>query len=116
MGAKYINFFNELTTAVNSLDAREVKLAIGDSTNNNRTLTVKQVVRFLTSNRNRRLKRLGNSLLAVNNIIGNDVFNSRNNNRTDALDINEFINFYTEVVIGAGEYTHTIGRSVSLAA
>jgi len=116
MNAKYVNFFQQLSTVVGSLDPVEVKLTIGDSINNNRTLTINQVARFLTGSRNRRFKLLGNSLLAVKGILNEDLINSRNNNRTDALDINEFLNFYGETVINGGYLVNTIGRTVNISA
>jgi len=111
---KYVLFYSQLNNIINSLDPVEVKLTIGDSINNNRTLTVNQLVRFLTDSKNRKFKKLGNSLLAVKELIAADIINSRNNNRTDALDINEFLNFYGEVVISGGNYTNTIGRTVTI--
>jgi hypothetical protein len=113
---KYVSFFNQLTNTVNSLDTLDAKLSIGDSINNNRTLTVGQVIRYLTESSSRKNVRLGKSLESVYEILKDDIRDFRFNNRTDALDINEFINFYNEVVIGCGEYNHIIGRTVNLSA
>lgn len=113
---KYIQFFNQLNTVVNSLDPVEVKLTLGDSINNNRTLTVGQVVRFLTSTRNRRLTKIGTSLNNVFSIVRGDIKGSRNNYRTDAIDINEFLNFYQDSVIREGEFRNVVGRNVTISA
>lgn len=110
---KYMQFFNELIGTVNGLDTLDVKLTIGDSINNNRTLTVGQVTRYLLAAGGRRNVALGRSLQSVYNILKADIKNSRFNSRTDAIDINEFINFYSEVVIGLGEGRGLIGRSIA---
>lgn len=109
---KYVNFFNQLNTVVNSLDTTDVKLTIGDSINNNRSLTVNQVIRFLLSSNVQQEIELGLSLQSVYGLIKADLLSSRINNRTDALDINEFINFYSTEVIGNTEYGSVIGRSL----
>ena len=113
---KYAVFFALLNSTLNSLDPIEVKLALGDSINNNRTLTVNQVIRFLTQAGTRRQVKLGNNLLNIFSILKDDIRANRGNLRTDALDINEFLNFYETVVIGGGEFRNTIGRNVTIAA
>lgn len=113
---KYIEFFTQLNTVINSLDPVEVKTIIGDSINNNRTLTVGQVVRFLTSTGSTTFTNLGISLENIFNITKVDIKNNRKNLRTDAIDINEFLNFYQDTVIGGGELRGLIGRNVSLVA
>ncbi len=110
---KYKNFFDTLTNVVYSLDTVEVKLVLGDSINNNRTLTVSQVIRYLLSSSSRKNVALGRSLRTVFNELKEDIKFNRFNNRTDAIDINEFINFYSEAVIQYGEYRALIGRSVA---
>lgn len=109
--AKYQNFYNNLYTTVEGLNPNAVKASIGDSINNNRVLTVGQVVRFLSSTRG--TKTLGTNLSNIFNLLRKDIISSRPNNRTDAVDINEFINFYENVVIGAREYTSEVGRLVA---
>lgn len=111
---KYEEFFTQLNNVLSTVGRNDVKERIGDSVNNNRTLTVSQVIRFLEGSRSAKNKRLGQSLLSVYNIIGTDAVSSRNNNRVDALDINEFLDFYGSVVILGGEYRNIIGRNVSI--
>lgn len=110
---KYVNFLENLVNVVNSLDKVDVKLTIGDSINNNRTLTVTQVIRYLSCAGNRRDLRLGVSLQYVFELLKYDIKNSRLNYRTDAIDINEFINFYTDSVMTLGAYRDIIGRTVA---
>jgi len=109
---KYINFYEQLANTVVGLDPQEVKSIIGDSTNNHRTLTVNQVVRFLINSDATRNVGLGRKLRSVYSLIRNDIKNSRVNSRTDAIDINEFLLFYTGAVIGMGDYRNNISKTV----
>ena len=109
---KYLVFYSNLIKLVNELDTTDVKLTIGDSINNNRTLTVGQVVRFLDSSRSRKNLKLGTSLQSVYELLRDDIKSNRINLRTDAIDINEFLNFYGEAVISQGDYRNVIGRTV----
>lgn len=98
--AKYKTFFNNLITVLNRYDNDDIKTAIGDSTNNNRTVTVNQVIRFLGTRRNAGLKSLGEDLSFAYDTLREDIAEARTtNNRSDAFDINEFINVYDETVI-----------------
>jgi len=109
---KYVNFFERLNLVVSSLDRNQVKTFIGDSVNNNRTLTIGQVVRFLTNSKAKDFTNLGKSLSSLNNLLGSSIKNTRNNYRTDALDINEFLNFYQTSVINDGEFRTLISRNI----
>lgn len=95
-------FIVQLKRVVKELTPYSVKMYIGDSTFNNRTLTVNQVIRYLTiSTRNRKFNALGNNLqTAYNSLLPliNEV-RSITKSRTDAIDINEFINYYTTFVV-----------------
>lgn len=102
--AKYKLFFNTLITVLNRYDTTDIKLAIGDSINNHRTVTVNQVIRFLGTRRNASLKALSADLQVAYNTIREDMLSTRSyTNRTDALDINEFIDTYSVVVIGGAD-------------
>lgn len=97
-------FINTLDTFIGGIDNITIKEAIGDSINNNRTVTVSQVIRYLTSRRNTDLKDLGLQLEVVYEELLEDLHEARIGLlRTDAFDINEFINVYTDVVIGGGK-------------
>jgi len=79
----------------------EIKTTLGDSTNNNRTLTVNQVIRFLTTRRDVDVKELGYNLQVAYDTVYYKVLNSRKSRRTDAIDINEFLTFFTHYTIPA---------------
>lgn len=119
----YKSFFNNLTSVVNNLDTVVVKAAIGDSINNHRALTVNQVIRYLNTRRSRQLRNLGIELSATYNLLRGDIVSSRHNLRTDAIDINEFVNFYQGTVVNGfglrtltnGVNRGTIGRTISAA-
>lgn len=110
---KYQKFYNNLNITLEGLNTSEVKATIGDSINNNRVLTVGQLVRFLT-NAGRTNKVLGSNLNIIYDLLRNDIVSSRLNGRTDAIDINEFINFYEATVIGSGEFRPLVSRNISL--
>ena len=111
---KYNLFFNLLSGVVNTLHTKTVKSKLGDSINNNRALTVSQVIRFLESRRNSELKNLSQSLDTVFELLKEDIIENRNNHRTDAIDINEFLNFYAADVVILGNNRNVIGRSISI--
>jgi len=113
---KYLNFINLLGSLVEDLNTSHVKSTIGDSINNNRVLTVSQVIRFLESaNGLRGSKKLARNLSNVYEFLRQDIVETRINKRTDAIDINEFIVFYTHSVIGIGEFREIIGRTLLVA-
>lgn len=79
-----------------------VKSVLGDSVENHRTLTVKQVIRFMTSvSADDNVRREGRKLENVYNIFQeNRLFNKlrQRNNRQDAVDINELFRVYDKYV------------------
>lgn len=110
--AKYKIFFNNLITVLNRYDNTDIKSAIGDSINNHRTVTVSQVIRFLNSRRNVTLKALGADLVVAYEALRDDLVETRSTtNRTDAFDINEFIDTYSETVLINGD--KALRRSLS---
>ena len=101
---KYKVFLSNLVNVLNRYDNTDIKVAIGDSTNNHRTVTVSQVIRFLNTRRNVTLKALGADLTAAYEILREDILATRAyTSRTDALDINEFIDTYSVLVIGGSD-------------
>lgn len=109
---KYRLFLKNLVTVLNRYDTTDIKVAIGDSTNNHRTVTVNQVIRFLGTRRNATLKALGLDLTVAYEAIRDDILATRSyTSRTDALDINEFIDTYSVVVIGGSDTS--LRRSLS---
>lgn len=96
---KYKQFLETILDVLDIYSTNEVKLTIGDSINNNRTLTVNQVIRFLNLTKGR--KKLGVQLEKVYPLL-RQYMNAQRvsvNNRTDAFDINEFIAVYEDYII-----------------
>ena len=99
---KFEKFFNNVATVKSILRgdiAKQVKIQLGDSVANNRTLTVSQTVRFLRANGH---VALANQLEKVKKVIEPVVKSKRLNNkikRTDAIDMTEFINVYRTYVM-----------------
>lgn len=86
----------------------EVKEIIGDSTNNNRTLTVRQIIRFFEVNNN---FRIANALELIYSKVKAELHEYRNdfNYRTDGFDVNELL-----FVIEARTHSNT-KRALTLA-
>ncbi len=89
-----------------------VKEAIGDSTNNNRTLTVNQVIRYLRVSPVKGNKKLVKQLTSVYDILREDIVSDRRQatRRTDAVDFNEFVTTYRSVVMDDRKKRLTIGK------
>lgn len=91
-------FLNDLNDELSFVSSNELKEVIGDSTGNNRTPSVRQVVRYLNE--------IGEDELALQlEVVYNSVKATLQNNRdtfnfrTDAFDINELI-FVVENING----------------
>lgn len=109
---KFQTVFNtiaELRSLLRGKRTKQVKKSLGDSVNNNRTLTVSQVVRYLNKTRD---SELAATLQAVVEVLENEILNSRSN-RTDAIDINELVSTYRNVVMEQGRYRREIGSALS---
>lgn len=102
--AKYSQFLTDLQGVLTAVGRNDLKASIGDSTNNNRTATVSQVIRFLTrTGATRKQRILGKNLNIAYGIIRTNVVANRFLNfRSDAIDINEFISTYEIDVVSAG--------------
>lgn len=87
-------FIQKLKEIVGKYGTDTIKYSIGDSTANNRTLTVKQIVRFLTGQRSKKLKNLGLSLDSIYSFHKSYMYATRFNCRTDSLDLSEFFKFF----------------------
>lgn len=79
----------------NLVHAKEV---IGDSTMNKRTLTVNQLIRYLSLGEVRGDKKLARQLKAVQSVL-NPAIKATRYNRTDAIDITEFVSAYRQLVM-----------------
>lgn len=116
MSNKCLSFYGKLQKVVAGLDRDSVKLVLGDSINNNRTLTVSQVIRFLTTRRKKGLKSLGTNLESVYGTLKPLILRRRGleTYRTDAIDINEFINDFSFTVLSvSGSKGGAVRRSIS---
>ena len=104
---KVESFVNRLTLVLEIHNRDSIKSIIGDSTNNNRTLTVNQVIRFLNKNGYRKLAAEINALyFRLNNEIRD--FRNTTSSRTDAIDVNEFL-----TVVECVGYSTSMTRSLA---
>lgn len=114
----YQEFFYELLKTTQSLNIQKdfFKDLIGDSIENNRTLTVNQVLRFQASTfSTRNGKRFAKKLKTVYNILRPHIKSDRKatTKRTDAIDINELVSTYRAVVMNDRKLRQTIGQTIS---
>lgn len=111
---KFEQFFLELAQLRADVRGNQgvfAKRTIGDSVRNNRTLTVVQTIRYLDA--------LGNDTLAtqldsIRPIIEQEVL-KRRSNRTDAIDLSEFVNTYRNVIMNGRNKTLRRKVGVTLA-
>lgn len=111
---KFHEVFNtlaEMRSMMSGDTVKTIKFYLGDSTNNHRTLTVNQVVRFLSRTG---AQRLSQTVGEVSRVLEPAILRNRGN-RTDAIDISELVNTYRQVVMnGRNEVLRRkIGRAVS---
>jgi len=114
---KFQEFFNEIawfgSYARQTVIGRSIKRNVGDSTNNNRTITVNQAIRYFknTGRHDSAFK-----LEAVKNILEQAALTQRRKrgtNRTDALDLSELVTTYRTVVMEGKKFRRQIGTAVS---
>ena len=111
--SKTTNFETTVTNTVNNLDVVAVKEALGDSTNNNRTLSVRRLIRFLSATRGRNAARnraLASNIEAVYGKLRSSINTFRSEGRTDAIDVQEFLSELNLTVAGDAR---TIARVIS---
>lgn len=108
---QFFNEVNTLRTELSGINTILAKAVIGDSTNNHRTLTLNQTVRFLNTIGN---TELATKITAIRHRLG-DILSSYRvwNDRSDALDLTEFVNIYGRVVVDNGMFRNEIGRILS---
>lgn len=98
---KFQKFFLKVADLRSELKGNNLvhaKEMIGDSTNNKRTLTVNQLIRYLSLGEVRGDKKLARQLKAVQDVLVKPIQVNRYN-RTDAIDITEFVNAYRQLVM-----------------
>lgn len=113
--SKCATFLTALEVVLASYSRDTVKVTIGDSINNNRTLTVNQVVRFLSGRSNRKLGTVGLNLTNMYELVRGDItkYRTRYTYRTDAIDINEFIDYFDRKVLNAStSVVRSVGRQL----
>ena len=108
---KFETFFKqiaELRSVARGNQTKQIKRLIGDSTSNNRTLTVVQTIRYLDVVG---LDTLATQLDSVRPLIEQEVQKVRNN-RTDAVDLSEFVNTYRSVVMNGKKLRTKVGAAL----
>jgi len=91
---KKVNFLAKLDRILCTFTDRELKIYVGDSVNNHRTISVNQLIRLLSKpGINRRNRQLGRHLRAVYQILRPFMAYQRSKRcrRSDAYSITEFI-------------------------
>ena len=111
---KFEETFKRLAVARSLLRGPEtnvIKKSLGDSTKNNRTLTVSQVQRYLTFVGAYSTVRLIQASLTI---LTPYILKARKN-RTDAIDFNELVTTYRIVVMNKKKFRREIGIAVGRA-
>ena len=105
----------KLTNVLGKYDTYTIKSTIGDSVYNHRTPTVRQVIRFLTASNSWRLRKLGRNLETAYKVTYPKVLGLRSvtNDRTDAVDINEFLYTFGVYTNDTG-FTRNLGRKLTV--
>lgn len=101
----YFLHLASIRASVRGSNTKNIKRLLGDSINNNRTLTVSQLIRYAklvgTKDAARRLE-------VVAAFLEQDILDRRNF-RTDAIDINELVDTYRTQVIEKKKYRRQLG-------
>lgn len=108
---KFETFFKqiaELRSVARGTQSKQIKQLIGDSTVNNRTLTLGQAIRYLDIVG---LDSLATQLDSVRPLIEREVI-KRRTNRTDAVDLAEFVNTYRSVVMNGKKLRVKVGAAL----
>jgi len=110
---KFEAFFNKIATLRSNLRGENgivAKAVIGASVDNHRTLSVKQTVEFLIATRKIKLAK---ELEAVYKLLQPEIAVYRENDRTDAIDIAEFVNVYRDLVMDNDLYRRSVSGILS---
>lgn len=114
---KYLTFITNLQTVVQTKGRNSIKTTIGDSTFNNRVLTINQVIRYLTRrNATTTQRQLGKQLRKTYSLLKEDLHFNRALGapfRTDAFDINEFFTVYTNLVVNSKSHRLRVSRNLA---
>jgi hypothetical protein len=90
-------------------NTKVIKGSIGDSIQNNRTITLGQAIRFAN-----RIGLTKTALLieVTAAVLEEEILNTRTS-RTDAIDLNELVTTYRNVVMNKGKFRREIGSALS---
>lgn len=113
MSNKATAFLSYLEHELSTLSHNDIKEEIGDSINNNRIVTVNQVIRYFCVVENYELA--GNvkavySLPVVKNKLNNN--RHKYNNRTDGFDINELLFTLENLTKSSNTHTRELGKAL----
>lgn len=115
MSAKIERLVKEINAELTVFsNAFSLKVNVGDSVNNNRVPTVRQTIRFLKNSLFN--AELGNDLEVVyKTLLQKKLFKKvrRNNNRTDAFDINELNTVINRYVTKNPSLKSVLGRNIN---
>lgn len=109
-------FINAVMTSVKETTRATIKKDSRNSTKNNRVVTINQVANHLGQQGSFRLMDLSDELLAVKDyMIENKLLSKvrKNNNRTDAYDINELAKAFSKYVVNNKKHNNSVSRIVS---
>jgi hypothetical protein len=105
---KFFKQIAELRSVARGSKTKQIKKLIGDSTSNNRTLTVRQAIRYLDIVG---LDSLATQIDSVRPLIEHEIVIARSN-RTDAIDLSEFVNTYRNVVMNGKKLRTKVGAAL----
>lgn len=105
------NLLVEFRSMARGFNTKVIKTTIGDSTKNNRTITVGQTIRFAKKIGEKRAARV---IEATFGVLEEEIL-SRRNFRTDAVDLNELVTVYREVLMKNKneQFRRKVGTAVS---
>ena len=103
------NILAEFRSTARGFNTKVIKRSIGDSISNNRTITISQAVRFASK---MGLKRIALVLEVTAAILEDEILQNRRN-RSDAIDLNELVATYRNVVMNEGKLRREIGSALA---
>lgn len=109
-------FYETLTNVLGDYNPETIKTFLNDSTFNNRTVSVNQVIRFLRYQNSRSLRSLAIDLQTTYDSLRWKLTQRRsilNKRRTDAVDINEFVRLYAIECIVNPTFRRSLGHKLT---
>lgn len=116
---KYQKFFYDLLDVQQYTNENKytIKKLLLDSTANNRTVSVNQILRYTASIGRPKATKFARQLGQVYSILKPRIKNERRSTtkRTDAIDLNELVSTYRSVVMNDRELRQVVGQALSKA-